>query len=191
MQRRVIRKDGKTYIVNVPWYDDYVLGPSYGVGPGAPTGELWMQSTDLYWYSVNLTGTSGSLTNPLRFNVNQTPLNYASNELGFQLLICNQNGNVYRVYLSGSSGDVTASISQTPWPRNDDYKPYLLMKSVTDGYFYPVYAVSGSISLYIEQNNRFWLDGGTPPAPVQEDVIYRMTEDNNIRITEDGFFRII
>jgi len=32
------------------------------------------------------------------------------------------------------------------------------MKSTTDGYYYPVYAASGSIYLFVDQNGRKWMD---------------------------------
>ena len=161
MQRRIIIRNGKKYLVNVPSGVDC----DFGAGPGVETGILWMLNiTDGLWYEVTLTGTSGSLIQSASFYVNPTPLSWASNDLGYQLLY--NSGSVYQVYLSGSSP--TMSISQTPWPDNSDYKPYLLMKSTTDGYFYPVYAASGSIYLFIDQNNRVWMDPQNSPLVIKE-----------------------
>jgi len=162
MNKRIIINKGKKYIVNAPGYND-------DVGPAAPSGVLWMKNiTDGLWYEVMLSGTSGSLIQSASFNVNQTPLNFYSNELGYQLLYCYQNDEVYQVYLSGSTNNATMSISQTPWPVSDDYKPYLWMKSTTDGYYYPVYASSGSIYLFVDQNGRRWMDYPYTPSVTKE-----------------------
>lgn len=158
MQKRIVFNKGKKYIVNAPCLND--------VGPACEVGTLWMQSTDLNWYAVNLTGTSAS--NNLAPYVNQTPLTWQSvggQDFGFQLLYCNDNNNVYQAYLSGSAGDVTMSISQTPWPSNADYKPFLFLKSITDGYFYTLSAKSGSIYLYPNPNSRIWADLSPEPVP--------------------------
>jgi hypothetical protein len=115
------------------------------VGPAAPAGTLWMQSTgDSLWYAVNLSGTSGS--NNLAISVNQTPLTWVSpggQDFPYQLLQCT-DGNVYQVYLSGTAGSVAFNVNPTPAPPNPlDYKPYLLMQSLTDGNFYTVSLTAG------------------------------------------------
>ena len=127
----------------------------YGIGSGCAIGTLWMQSTDNNWYEINITGSSGSAA----VYVNQTPLIWQDNSLGYQLLQAN-GGDVYKVYLSGSSGDVSMSIEQTPWPSNLDYKPYLFMRSATDGCFYVVSAsVSASVvSVGVNQNSKIFLN---------------------------------
>lgn len=157
MQQRTIVNNGKRYIVNCPSAED--------VGPACEAGTLWMQSTDLNWYSVNLTGTSAS--NDLAFYVNQTPLTWQSvggQDFGYQLLACIDNTASYQVYLSGSAGGVTCSIAQTPWAYDQlNCKPYLLLSSITDGYFYPVYARSGSIYLFPDPNGRVWMFNTSPP----------------------------
>lgn len=157
MQQRVIVNKGKRFIVNCPSSED--------VGPACEPGTLWMQSTDLKWYAVNLTGTSAS--NDLAFYINQTPLNWESvggQDFGYQLLACVDNTCSYQVYLSGSAGDVTCSIAQTPWAHDQwNAKPYLLLTSLTDGYFYPVYARSGSIYLFPDPNGRVWMKSTNPP----------------------------
>ena len=138
MIKRVIIKNGKKYIVNTAgWNDD--------VGPGAPAGTLWMQSiTDGNWYAVTLTGTSASAA----LSINQTPLTLATNDLGYQLVL--GSGSVYQVYLSGSAGAVSSKTAV--WPINDDYKPYLWLKS-TDGNYYNV-NISCS-SLKVDQNSKW------------------------------------
>ncbi len=155
MIKKTIIKNGVKYIVNAPgWNDD--------VGPGAPAGTLWMQSiTDGNWYAINLIGTSGSTA----IYVNPTPLTWQSpgQDFPYQLLYCYQNDNVYQTYLSGSGANVTMSISQTPWPVSGDYKPYLWLQSITDQYFYAVYAKSGSITLFVDQNSKKWMY--PPPEP--------------------------
>jgi hypothetical protein len=159
MQKRIVINKGKTYLVNAPSTED--------VGSLAPMGTLWMQSiTDNNWYSINLTGTSAS--NDLAIYVNQTPLEWESpgQDFGYQLLYCYDNNTVYQTYLSGSAGNVTMSISQTPWSSNFDYKPYLLLQSLTDSYFYTVSARSGSIYLFPNPTSRTWLYNTSPPANI-------------------------
>jgi len=167
MQKRIVIKNGKKYIVNTPGWED-------GIGPGAPFGTLWMLSTDGNWYEVTLNGTSGSFANSSSLVVNQTPLTWASNDSGYQLLLCPQDNLVYQAYLSGSAGDVTMSISQVPSGSamaGGDYKPYLLMRSTVDRYFYPVYAKSGSIYLFTDQNARVWMDDGIEPLPLKNNMV--------------------
>ena len=183
MNRRIILKNGKKYIVNCSgWNDD--------VGPGAPAGTLWMQSiSDGLWYEVNITGTSGSTS----LYVNPTPLTWQSpgQDLGYQLLLCPDDNKVYQTYLSGSASNVTMSVSQTSWPISSDYKPYLFLTSITDGYMYPVYIRSGSIYFEINDNGRVWMNGGTPPPYVPSEATFRITDEEDFRITDDGDFRII
>ena len=182
MQRRIVVNNGKKYLVNAPFSEE--------VGSLAPMGTLWMQSiTDNKWYSVNLTGTSAS--NDLALYVNQTPLTWESpgQDFGYQLLYCYENGNVYQTYLSGSAGNVTMSISQTPWSSNFDYKPYLLLQSLTDNYFYTVSAKSGSIYLYSNPNSRVWLYNTSPPADILLAGSLQFGRDNqDLRISGSNDF---
>lgn len=126
-----------------------------GIGSGCDVGILWMKSTDDNWYQISLTGTSASAA----ISVNQTPLAWTDNSLGYQLLRAS-DAKVYQVFLSGSAGDVTMSIQQNSQSNDYDYKPHLLMKSITDGYFYAVSAsVSASVvSLVVNQNSKVWLN---------------------------------
>lgn len=126
-----------------------------GIGSGCSVGVLWMKSTDDNWYEIALTGTSASAA----ILVNQTPLAWQDNSLGYQLLKASDS-KVYKTYLSGSSGSVTMSIQQTSQSNDYDYKPHLLMRSATDGYFYAVSAsVSASVvSLVVNQNSKIWLN---------------------------------
>ena len=184
MIRRTIIKNGKKYLVNAPGWED-------GIGSLAPPGTLWEQSiTDNSWYSVNVFGPSGSVVT----YVNSTPLTWQSpgQDFGYQLLYNDFDGNVYQVYLSGSGIDADLLISQTPWPLNSDYKPYLFLQSVTDNYFYKVYASGsvGSVELVVDQNG-IWMGGGTPPVIPPSAYSFRITEDDFVRITEAGDFRII
>ena len=190
MRKLVVIRNGKKYLVNTPDWGD--SGDESGVGSPAPVGILWMRSiTDGLWYEITLNGTSGSFVNSSSLSVNQTPLTWTSNDLGYQLLLCPDNNQVYQTYLSGSAGSVSMSISQTPWPISSDYKPYLWMQSTADRYFYPVYARSGSVYLWTDQNGRVWMNGGTPPVAPPVVYDFRITEIGDIRITEIGDFRII
>ena len=123
----------------------------YGIGAGVEAGRLWMRSTDNNWYEVTLINTSASAA----VQVNQTPLAWQDNSLGYQLLKANDS-NVYQVSLSGSAADVSMSISQVPWSNPNDYKPYFFMRSLTDKCFYVVAATSGSggVTLAVNQNSK-------------------------------------
>lgn len=142
----MVINNGKTYRVNCVSLDD--------VGPSAAPGTLWEQSTDdSLWYAVNLAGTSAS--NDLAISINQTPLTWVSpggQDFPYQLLLCT-DGNVYQVYLSGTAGSVIMSVNATPAPNNLDYKPYLLMQSLTDGCFYMVSLTAGP-TITINPNSR-------------------------------------
>ena len=87
MVKRVIIKNGKKYIVNTVGYND-------DVGPSAPAGTLWMQSTDGNWYQVTLAGTA--------ISINQTPLTWVSpgQELGYELVQDTISNNFYQDFLT-------------------------------------------------------------------------------------------
>lgn len=150
IQKMIVKKDGKKYMVTAPgWNDD--------VGMGGPTGTLWMQSTDGKWYAVNVTGTSGSAV----VSINQTPLPVNTNDLGYQLLYDSANGNTYQVFLSGTAGSVTINVNPVPWAGNNGYKPFFNLQSVTDGSFYQVY-LSGAVTpvLTVNQNSKTTVNVG-------------------------------
>lgn len=129
MQQRIIVNNGKKYLVNVPsWEDD--------VAAMGNVGTLWMQSTDNNWYTVNLSGSAGSLS----LYVNQTSNGYVSpmgQEYGYQLVACD-DGLTYQVYLHGISPAVVFTVSQVPYAGTSQPKPYLYLQSITDGNYYTV-----------------------------------------------------
>ena len=143
MQKRIVIKNGKKFIVNAPCWSD-------GVGSGAPQGTLWMMSTDNKWYPVNVSGSAPNIV----VYVSQSALTWQSpsQDAGNQLLLAN-NGNSYLVYLSGSVPNVNFYVSQTPF--NASPKLNLLLSSVTDGKFYVVAlnATSGSIGYTVDNTN--------------------------------------
>lgn len=150
MQKMIVTKDGKKYMVTAPgWNDD--------VGPGGPAGTLWMESTDGNWYAVNVTGTSGSAV----VSVNQTPLTVFTNDIGYQLLYDASNGNTYQVFLSGTAGSVTINVNPVPWAASTSPKPYFSLQSVTDGSFYQVY-LTGAVTpvLTVNQNSKTTVNTG-------------------------------
>lgn len=126
----------------------------YGIGSGANVGFLWMTLSGS-WYECSVSGSSGSAA----LYVNQTALAWQDNSLGYQLLKAN-DGNVYAVYLSGNTGSISMSISQSAWSNNLDFKPYLFMKSISDSCFYVVSAsVSASVvTLNVQQNSKIFLN---------------------------------
>ena len=128
MHRRTIINKGKKYIVNCVGFDD-------AIGSGGSIGTLWMKSTDENWYSVNVSGISGSAS----ISINQNPLLWHSpgQDVGNQLLLCD-DGNSYVLYLTGTSPFVSFNITQVPFPGSAQPKPDLLLQSVTDGNFYIV-----------------------------------------------------
>lgn len=137
----------------------------YGIGPGSPAGFLWMQSSDLNWYQISLSGSNPSAS----LYINQNPLTYGSSSdaglyvdpqsFGYQLLQ-GSDGNVYPIFLTGNSGSVTMNVSQSTWPNIYDYKPYLLLRSITDSRFYivSVLVTGGVSSLYISQSSAMTLN---------------------------------
>ncbi len=147
MIRKIVIRNGKKYIVNTAgWNDD--------VGPGGPAGTLWMQSTDGNWYTVSLTGTSGSAA----ISINQTPLTLTTNDIGYQYLYGTGN-SAYQVYLSGNAGSVTINVNPSPISTVSDYKPYFNLQS-TDGYFYQIYLSGSSNVLTVNQNSGIQINDG-------------------------------
>lgn len=145
MQRKIVVNKGKKYIVNVIGWDD-------GVGPGAPVGTLWMQSTDGNWYSINASGSTG--TGDLSVLVNQTSIGWQppGPDYGYQLIACD-DGHTYAVYLTGTSPLVTFTVSQSAYTGSSDPKPYFYFYSITDGNYYVVglHNTSGSIQTTTNQ----------------------------------------
>lgn len=134
--KRIIISNGKKYVVNTPGWNDEV-------GPGSPPGTLWLQSeTDGLWYEVKLTGAPAS-----SFYVNPTPLTLATNDLGYQYVL-SSDGNVYRIYLTGTGTGATVMLDPTALPTSLNYKSNLYLQSVTDEKGYGVY-VQGT-SFYID-----------------------------------------
>jgi hypothetical protein len=145
MRKRIVIRNGKKYIVNTP--DDGDCGWEDGIGPGGPAGKLWLlNSTDGLWYEVSLTGTSASAI----IYVNQTPLNWASNDLGYQYLC--YGGGSYILSVSGSTNQVTASLAAGPLT-SSDCKPNIWLQSISDGYIYSVSA-TGSTKPFVDQNSK-------------------------------------
>lgn len=136
MERRIVISNGKKYVVNTPGWNDEV-------GPGSPPGTLWLKSvTDSRWYEVKLTGAPAS-----SFYVNPTPLPLTTNDLGHQYVL-SSNGNVYRVYLTGTGAGATVTLDTTALPATLNYKSNLFLQSRTDNKGYGVY-VQGT-SFYID-----------------------------------------
>jgi len=124
MQKRTIIKNGRKYIVNAPGWED-------GIGPGCPTGTLWLKSNNGSWYAVNATGIAGSVTTV----VNQTTIGYQDNSLGSQIVACD-DGKSYLVYLTGVPNSVTLTISQSAYgTASINAKPYLLLQSTDRNYY--------------------------------------------------------
>lgn len=131
MQRLVIIKNGKKYLVNTP----AGCGDDYGVGPGASVGVLWMGTNTGSWYQLYITGSQPAAS----LAISQSALPYGDFAPGFQLLT-SDDGHVYQVYLSGNPPAVTFNVSQSVYSGSTaSGKPDLLLKSVTDGQFYMVY----------------------------------------------------
>ena len=123
MIQRVVKSNGKTYLVNCAGGDDM------GIGPGFAIGELVMKSaTDGQWYMVMSSGSVGNIT----VYVNQTPLGFTAGpsytqgvntasyvmapsfyeqNFPYQLLAA-PNGNAYAVYLTGTAPNVVVAISK-------------------------------------------------------------------------------
>ena len=155
MIKKTVIKNGKKYIVNAPGWED-------GIGPGAPDGTLWMRSTDLNWYAVTLTGTSGSAA----ISINQTPLTWQSpgGDAGFELVYNNTTNKPHQVLLTGNAGAVAISVNQTPWSNLLDYKPFLGLKS-TDGNFYYVFVSGTPVSVLSVNQNSKWSPIQSNPVP--------------------------
>lgn len=189
MQQRIVVNKGKKYIVNCVGWEDM------GIGPGFAVGQLTLKSyTDLYWYIVSASGSVGTAS----VYVSQSVLtafgtsSYYDQNYPYQLLY-STDGNTYQVYLSGSAPNATVMVSQSMWAtgsyiRNwqnaiiDTAKPYLYLQSITDGNFYTFYLSSSEGTTYLVS------DQGVPPIPSDN---YRITEAGDIRIIEDGSFRVV
>lgn len=145
MQKRIIINKGKRYIVNV-------VGGDEGIGAGCPSGTVWLQDEFGAWYSVQLTGLSGSLS----FSITAIPaisqsVGMNSNDYGFQIV---QADDTYNYQTSITSSGPTVIISQTASGFQSS-KPFLFLQSVTDSTYYYVSAVNdaGTIKLVINDNS--------------------------------------
>lgn len=130
------------------------------VGSGGKIGVAWMKSTDGNWYEVQITGSNPSASvvvtqSPLTYGSSSNAGLYQDNSYGYQLLKAN-DGNVYAVYLTGNSGSVSVNVSQSAQGSQFDFKPYFMMKSLSDSLFYVVSVFrSGSAStLVVNQNSQ-------------------------------------
>lgn len=141
MQKRIVMSGGKRFLVNVPGWED-------GVGAGCPSGTAWLAEGST-WYSVQLTGLSGSLSFDTPAPIGPSVGQYA-NDYGFQLVMAD-DGLVYEVSIVGG----VVAISQTPSSLQSS-KPFLFLQSVTDGAYYYVWAknTAGTITLVINDNTR-------------------------------------
>lgn len=148
MIKRVIINNGKKYIVNC------VGGSEDGVGAGCPSGVAWLADNTGSWFSVQLTGMSGSLsfsTTPISAISQSVGMN--SNDFPFQIVQANDGKN-YQVSIV--AGSVVISQTQSAYQSS---KPYLFLQSKTDSAYYYVSAknTSGTITLVINDNTR--MDG--------------------------------
>lgn len=145
MNKRIVIRNGKKYMVTVP---SYGCGDDEGIGPGTPSGILWMTSTDKNWYSVAMSGSAGSAS----LKVNQTALTYNDNSLGYQLLAAD-DGKTYAIFLSGVPNSVTFTVSQSAFIGSAYPKPDLLLQNATDGNYYIVtlHNNAGTIQTQINQ----------------------------------------
>ena len=141
MQQITVINNGVRFRVNVPSWED-------GIGAGAPEGTLWMKSDDGIWYAITATSTSPTAA----ISVNQTPIGWEDNSLGYQLLAAD-NGNTYAVYLTGVPNSVTFTVSQSAYSGSSQPKPYLLLQS-TDGNYYRVFLAdnAGTIEAEVDQS---------------------------------------
>ena len=147
MHKRTIISNGKKYIVNCPG------GGEEGIGAGCPSGTAWLKDELGNWYSVQLTGLSGSLSFSLtQLSASNYSVGMNNNDFGFQLVQANDGQN-YQVYVT--SAGPTLTISQCVAPYNSS-KPFLFLQSKTDGAYYYVAALNttGTISLAINANSR-------------------------------------
>lgn len=146
MQRTIISK-GKKYLVNVPALDDE------GVGAGCPSGVAWLQDELGAWYSVQLTGLSGSLSYAITaIPAASQSVGMNANDFGFQIVQANDALN-YQVSIDSVIPSVV--ITQLPSAYGSS-KPFLFLQSNTDGAYYYVGAnnTAGTITLVINDNTR-------------------------------------
>ena len=146
MKYLYVKNKGKTYRITKPTtFED-------GIGAGCPSGTAWLQDGTGSWYSVQLTGLSGSLS----YSITAIPaasqsVGMNANDFGFQLVQANDSQN-YQVYITAGP---TLTISQSIAPYNSS-KPYLFLRSLTDDAYYYVSANNSAsvITLVINSNTR-------------------------------------
>jgi hypothetical protein len=146
MQKKIVVNKGKKYIVNV-------VGGDEGIGAGCPSGTAWLQDQLGAWYSVQLTGLSGSLS----FSITAIPaanqsVGMNSNDFGFQIV---QADDTYNYQVSIDSTGPSVVITQIP-SGYESSKPFLFLQSVTDSAYYYVTAqnIATVITLVINDNSR-------------------------------------
>ena len=145
MKYLYIKNKGKTYRVNAPG------GIDDGIGAGCPSGTAWLQDELGAWYSVQLSGLSGSLSYSITAMATSS-VGFNANDFGFQIVQANDGLN-YQVSID--SAGPTLEIAQSPSAYNSS-KPFLFLQSLTDSAYYYVWAVNttGTISLAINDNSR-------------------------------------
>ncbi len=141
-------KNGKVITINVPG------GSEDGIGAGCPSGTAWLADGTGSWFSVQLTGASGSLSlSTTAIPATSQSVGMNANDFPFQIVQANDGLN-YQVSIVGG----IVVISQTPSAYQSS-KPYLFLQSKTDSAYYYVSAknTSGTITLVINDNTR--MDG--------------------------------
>jgi hypothetical protein len=149
MIKRIIINKGKKYIVNCVGGVD-----EQGIGAGCPSGVAWLSDNTGSWFSVQLTGTSGSLSlSTTAIPATSQSVGMNANDFPFQIVQANDGLNYQVSIVAGS-----VVISQTPSAYNSS-KPYLFLQSKTDSAYYYVSAknTAGTITLVINDNTR--MDG--------------------------------
>jgi len=147
MQKRIIKKNGKTYVVNVPTWGD-------GVGPGFPVGKMVFKSgTDRFWYVISTSGLPGSVVPAVSQSVLSFPTtSYYDQNYPYQLLKAS-NGFAYQLYLDGTAPTAALVVSQSAWSGSvgmETPKPSLLLQNSTDGQFYNLYLSSSGATITIQ-----------------------------------------
>ncbi len=144
MMRKVVISNGRKYLVTVPGGVD-----NEGVGPGSPIGSFWMVSFSGSWFQVSAQFSSSATA----VYVSQSVLTYQSNDLGIQLISCNDSHSYY-CYLTGNPPTVTFVVSQSAYTGSDQPKPNILLHSITDNNFYlmDLKNVGGTISTNFNPN---------------------------------------
>jgi len=146
MQKRTVISGGKKYIVNCVG-----AGDDEGIGAGCPSGTAWLADGSNNWYSVQLSGLSGSLSLlATAIPATSQSVGMNANDFPFQIVQANDGLN-YQVSISAGSVVIAQSVSAY-----NSSKPFLFLQSRTDGAYYYVQARNtlGTITLVINDNSR-------------------------------------